>query len=194
MSLLSRFRRTVLPSNSRSKKTIDDDVRHYNYRKPTKSFNEKSVKSKSSHSCTDSHDGTNYYDAKEKSAKNTNSNNNNSGRLSRSSIFATSNKSPTKMKSEDVDSGTLSRSDTFTLEEEANLKNGTYQRSKKKEKSSTISPYRESNVANSFEDSKGKQVDKKITSKSNSNVKNSMIVCMLIVFLFFFSGFTKLRI
>lgn len=185
MSLLSRFRRTVLPSNSRNKKTIDDDVRHYNYRQPTKSFNEKSVKSKSSHSCTDSHDGTNYYDAKEKSAKNSSSNsNNNSGRLSRSSIFATSNKSPTKMKLEDVDSGTLSRSDTFTLEEEANLKNGTYQRSKKKEKSSTISPYRESNVATSFDDSKGKQVDKqKITSKSNPNVKTSMIVCMFIVFL-----------
>lgn len=65
------------------------------------------------------------------------------------------------MKSDDVDSGALSRSDTFTLEEEANLKNGTYQRSKKKEKSSTISPYRESNVASSFDDSKGKQVDKK---------------------------------
>lgn len=161
MSLLSRFRRTVLPSNSRNKKTIDDDVRHYNYRKPTKSFNEKSVKSKSSPSCTDSHDGTNYYDAKEKSAKNSSSNNNNSGRLSRSSMFGTSNKSPTKMKSDNVDSGTLSRSDTFTLEEEANLKNGTYQRSKKKEKSSTISPYRESNVATSFDDSKGKQVDQK---------------------------------
>lgn len=156
MSLLSRFRRTVLPSSSRSKKTADDDVRHYNYRKPTKSFNEKSVKSKSSPSYAESHDAANYYDGREKSVKSNNSNSATSKLSTRSSMFMP-NKS-TKVKSVDVDSAAaLSRSDTFTLEEEANLKNGTYPRSKRKDKSSNADPYRESNAANGFDRHKGKQ-------------------------------------
>lgn len=59
MSLLSRFRRTVVPMSSSRKKANTDDGRLYNYRKPTKSFNEKSVKTRNSPSYTDSHgDGT----------------------------------------------------------------------------------------------------------------------------------------
>lgn len=57
MSLLSRFRRTVVPTSSSRKKVNTDDGRLYNYQKPTKSFNEKSVKSRNFTSYTDSHGG-----------------------------------------------------------------------------------------------------------------------------------------
>lgn len=148
MSLLSRFRKSVIPSSMRSKKSIDNDVQQQNYRKPTKSFNEKSVKSKSFNSYN-SRDGTNYYDGPEKTSRSSSNN-----KQSRSSIF-TPNKS-TKSNSNDVDSAALSRSNTFTLEEEANLKNGTDLRANKKDKPSNASPYRESYVATGCDERKGK--------------------------------------
>lgn len=148
MSLLSRFRKSVLPSSSRGKKvneTVEDDIRYYNYRKPTKNFIEKSIKSKTSQ-LNSPHD-RNHYDAKEKSTKNVNI------RPSKPS----KNKSTNNKTDNSMNNVALSRSDTFTLEEEANLHNGTYTRSPKKEKSSTISRYRESNAPNSYDVKKGKK-------------------------------------
>lgn len=128
MSLLSRFRKTVLPSNSRNKKVTNtnDNVHHYNYRRPTKSFNEKSIKPKSSQSCADSFNDKNHHDLKGKSTKNSN-------KIFMPSLLTT-NKSTKNKIDNPVDNSSLSRSNTFTLEEEVNLQNATLPRSQRKEK------------------------------------------------------------
>lgn len=145
MSLLSRFRRTVLPTSSRNKKVTntDDDVHHYNYRRPTKSFNEKSVKTKSSPSFADSFNDRNYHDAKGKLAKGSN-------KLFMPSLLAT-NKS-TKAKIDNSVDNELKRSNTFTLEEEANLQNVTLPRSQRKEKCQNVDRSRENH---GYYDTKG---------------------------------------
>lgn len=137
MSLLSRFRRTVLPTNSRNKKVsnTDDDVHHYNYRRPTKSFNEKSVKPKSCQSFANSFNDRNYHDAKGKSTKG-------SSKLFMSSLLA-ANKSTKNKIDNSVDNAALSRSNTFTLEEEANLQNVTIPRFQRKEKCQNMDLSRE---------------------------------------------------
>lgn len=152
MSLLSRFRRTVLPSTARTKKHHDDDAHHYNYRKPTKSFNEKSVKPRSPQSYSNSHDDTINHNTKEKSIR--------SGtKLSRSSTITPNKSTKNRMDNENdaLDNAALTRSNTFTLEEEANLRNGTYPRSKIKEKTPSDSRYRESNADMVFDEPKSKQ-------------------------------------
>lgn len=164
MSLLSRFRRTVVPMSSSSssrKKSNTDDGRLYNYRKPTKSFNEKSVKTRNLPSYTvDSHgDGTTttgyqYHHRHHRHQQQQqqpqqhqqqyqpNQNlkekvaiRNSSGNMSKSSPD-TRNKSSKSKANNDMllDSGALSRSNTFTLEEEMNAHNDTYPRAKRKEK------------------------------------------------------------
>lgn len=144
MSLLSRFRKTVIPSSYRSKKSTNSDDVHHNYRKPTKSFNEKSVKSRSS-----SHSFANSFNddipaqqqpqySKQKSlsrncnSTNNKSNNNKPSKLSTlSSLTKSAKAKPNNGYS--IDSGTLTRSDTFTLEEENQMRNGTYPRLKKQD-------------------------------------------------------------
>lgn len=121
MSLLSRFRRTVLPSNPRSKNfSAENDSCQYNYRKSTKTFNEKSVKPKNSQLCADSKNGINYNDVNEK--------------LKSSTI---STKKLSKNKPEKSFGGSLSRSNTFTLEDEANIENQIYSQSYNKGKFSS---------------------------------------------------------
>lgn len=135
MSLLSRFRRTVLPSTSSNKKHSADVGRQYNYRKPTKSFNEKSVKSRSLQTHSDAHDDINYQNhqqqhhplnAKEKPTRS-------NSKISKSSTLTTNKSTKTKT-NESSDNANLSRSNTFTLEGEHNFHNETYPRSKKKDK------------------------------------------------------------
>lgn len=130
MSLLSRFRKTVLPSSSRNKKLADDNVRHYNYRKPTKSFNEKSVKSKNSTThYTDSHsdDNNHHCDGKEKNERNSCK----LSRISTSTVQQSANKNKNNNHSL-ADNATLSRSNTFTLHEEEQFQNGTHPKSKRR--------------------------------------------------------------
>lgn len=153
MSLLSRFRRSVVPVSSK-KKTHSDDSRLYNYRKPTKSFNEKSViKSKNLPAYTDSAhgDGTttagNQYhhrqeqqhDHHQQQPSNQNSREkvavrNSSGNMSKSLPFTTNKTSKPKTNKNTFDNGSLSRSNTFTLEEERHAQNETYPYAKRKEK------------------------------------------------------------
>lgn len=140
MSFLSRFRRNVLPSTPRSKKVIattaDDDVRQFNYRKSTKSFNEKSVKPRNSPLYINSYDDDNNY----KVANEKSSNNIGNSKLYGSSTLTTNK--PKKKKTDNSLGATvassrnnnLSRSNTFTLEDEDNLQNGIYPRSLKKGK------------------------------------------------------------
>lgn len=145
MSLLSRFRKTVLPSNSRSKK-VDDDVSQYNYRRSTKSFNEKSVKPRNSHLLIKSIDNNNYNDGQKKSLRN-------NGRSNPTTNKSKENKAANKLSA----AATLSRSNTFTLEDEANLRNGTYPRHHKKGKLPNSGHYRdESNARDEYDDSNGK--------------------------------------
>lgn len=135
MSLLRRFRETVLPSSSRNKKLANDDVRHYNYRNPTKSFNEKSVKTKNSTThYTDSHtDDNNHHhcDSKEKNVRNI-------SKLSRRTA-STVQQSVKKNKTNNhrlADNATLSRSNTFTLDEEKQFQKGYDPKSKRTDKNS----------------------------------------------------------
>lgn len=156
MSLLSRFRRTVVPMSSR-KKANTDDGRLYNYQKPTKSFNEKSVKSRNFTSYTDSHgDGTTatgyqYHhrhhqqhhpqqqlqlNSKEKVATR-----HGSGNMSKSSTYNTNKSSKTKMDKTMSENGTLSRSNTFTLEEEMNAQHKAHPHTRQKENPLKCSKY-----------------------------------------------------
>lgn len=148
MSLLSRFRKSVMPSSLRSKKSTDNDVQQQNYRKPTKSFNEKSVKSrKSSLSYANHADDDSYYnDTPDRNQRSI-------SKLSTRSSSINANKSMLKNNrainnnnnnnaphhhhngNGDADNGNLSRSNTFTLDEEKQIQNGTYPRLKKKDKS-----------------------------------------------------------
>lgn len=168
-TLLSRFRRTVLPSTSSSKKHSADDGRQYNYRKPTKSFNEKSVKTRSSQPCTDAHEDTSHqqpqhhhhhhqHSAREIREKP----NRSSSKLSKSSMLNT-NRTTKNRTNDSMDNSALSRSNTFTLEDEANFQNGTYPRSKKKEKT----PIRERNADADYDERKSKQPKEK--TKINFN-------------------------
>lgn len=133
MSLLSRFRKTVIPSSYRNKKSTDaSDVHQHNYRKPTKSFNEKSVKSRSStQSFTNSYDD----DDLVQQSKHKSVSRNSSTKPSKLSTIGSLAKSAKNRAShgDAADAGTLSRSDTFTLEEENQIQNGTYPRLKRKD-------------------------------------------------------------
>lgn len=155
MSLLSRFRRTVLPSNSRSKKVAtDNNTRQHNYRKSTQSFNEKSVKPKNSHLYIDTHDDNNQNIAEGKSSKK----NGNSKPVGSSTLILNTSKKNKTDKSF-VSSATLSRSNTFTLEDEDNIQNGTYPRFHKKGKDPKFGRHREANAADGFDESSGKHID-----------------------------------
>lgn len=133
MSLLSRFRETVLPSISRNKKLVDDNVRNYNYRKPTISFNEKSVKSKNSAAQYSHADDNNLHhcDAAEKSARSNRKLSKTS--ISKSTVQQSANKNKRNNHSS-ADNATLSRSNTFTLDEEEQFQNETHSKSKRKDK------------------------------------------------------------
>lgn len=155
MSLLSRFRRTVVPMSTR-KKPNTDDSRFYNYQKSTKSFNEKTVKSRNFPSCTDSHgDCTNTTDhqyqnlhhqqphqqlnqnLKEKIATR-NSFSKNVSKLSTHNINKSSKPKTDKALSENVN---LSRSNTFTLEKEMNDQSKNQPHSRRKENTSNCTEY-----------------------------------------------------
>lgn len=144
MSLLSRFRKTVMPSSSRNKKTIEDDAPHHNYRRPTKSFNEKSVKLRNPTQSNTNHANDDYYyhDSRDKNHRSasklsTRSSAVNTNKLTKNNQIKNNSGRGNKNLS-DKDNGNLSRSDTFTLEEEQQLQNGTYTRSMKKDKLSNI--------------------------------------------------------
>lgn len=156
MSLLSRFRRTVLPSNSRGRKVAtatDNNIRQYNYRKSTQSFNEKSVKPKNSHLDAYTHDDNNQNTAGGKSSKK----NGNNKLFGSSLIVNTSKKNKTDKLF--VSSATLSRSNTFTLEDEGNIQNGTYPRFQKKGKDPKFGRHREAYATEGFDEPSGKHID-----------------------------------
>lgn len=142
MSLLSRFRKSVMPSSMRSKKSIDNDVQQQNYRKPTKSFNEKSVKSKKSSLSHANHadDGSYYNDLPERNQRSisklsTRSPSMNANKSMLKNIRANNNTPRHHNGNGQADNGNLSRSDTFTLDDEKQIQSGTYPRSKKIDKS-----------------------------------------------------------
>lgn len=150
MAFLSRFRRTVLPSPRNKKLTAsaDDDFHHYNYRKSTKSFNEKSVKLKNSQMCADSYDDNINNDAKEKPTKNSRNN-----KIYVSTL--TTNKSTKNKTDNSLSVGGLSRSNTFTLEDEEYFQqNGTYPRIKME--NPNAGQYRERNSTDIIEGKNGK--------------------------------------
>lgn len=156
MSLFSRFRRTVVPMSSSRKKTNTDDGHLYNYRKPTKSFNEKSVKTRNLPSYTDSHgDGTTntgyqyhhhrqHRHQQQQQHQHQQPNQNLKEKVAIRSSSTNTSKSSADIRNKSaksktnngalLDGGTLSRSNTFTLEDELKAENETYPRMKRKEK------------------------------------------------------------
>lgn len=135
MSLLSRFRKTVTPSKSklgsdtkrsaqqstREKTTSVTDNDHHNYRKSTKSFNEKSLKPKNTyHSYMNSDDDDHHHHHYGRRSSSTN-HHTNSMAIPKSSVHSVREKN-----SKSFDTPPLQRSDTFTLEEENELQNGSY--------------------------------------------------------------------
>lgn len=147
MSFLSRIRKTVTPTskakvNTSSSSTnggagdrkrsvqrssyrekVDDDDQLHNYRKSTKSFNEKSLKPKNTyHSYGNSDEDEHRWRStkplyKSNDTKRTATHTPSTGKSTKSSFHTP----------------TLSRSDTFTLDEENDVQNGTYMRYKKKD-------------------------------------------------------------
>lgn len=145
MSFLSRIRKSVTPtsktkvnnsssnsSNDRKRslqrplyrEKVDDGDQLHNYRKSTKSFNEKSLKPQNSyHSYGNS-------DEDEHRWRSTKSNHklNDTKKVAAPHTTATGKSMKTS-----IHTPTLSRSDTFTLDEENEVQNGTYLRYKKKD-------------------------------------------------------------
>lgn len=147
MSFLSRIRKSVTPAsktkvnnngNSTSsggndrkrslqrpvyREKVDDGDQLHNYRKSTKSFNEKSLKPQNSyHSYGNS-------DEDEHRWRSTKSNH----KLNDTKKAATLTTATGKSMKTSFHTPTLSRSDTFTLNEENEVQNGTYLRNKKKD-------------------------------------------------------------
>lgn len=151
MSFLSRIRRTVVPtsktkannssaSNSGSdrkkslhrsslREKVNDDEQSHNYRKSTKSFNEKSLKPRNSYQSYHSYGNSDEDEHRWRSSKPTYNNNKSNG-TKKAATHTTATDKSTKSS---FHTPTLSRSDTFTLDDENDVQNGTYLRYRKKD-------------------------------------------------------------
>lgn len=147
MSFLSRIRKTVTPtsktkvdnsnittisSNNDRKRSlqrplyrekVDDADQLHNYRKATKSFNEKSLKPQNSYR---SYGNSDEDEHRWRSTKSNHKSNDTKKAATHTSATGKSMKTS-------IRTPTLSRSDTFTLDEENKVQNGTYSRYKKKD-------------------------------------------------------------
>lgn len=157
MSFLSRFRKSVVPTSkpkvnttsngssifgggsdrkrpslrsSYREKVDDGDEQLRNYRKATKSFNEKSLKPRNSyHSFGHTDEDENRW----RSSKSSNGTNKGEHTHATPPKTTTTTTTAGTLTKSSMRTPTLSRSDTFTLAEENQVQNGTYARHKKKD-------------------------------------------------------------